>query len=109
MLTFSEVTLHDGVVESATQPCPDLVEIQVDATGNPWGPRGRFRIGFLGVKEVEGLPEIIGDIWLYEEVHLHPFAKFEYCILLERSEFRIAADEVIFESISNAKAAEPGR
>jgi len=46
---------------------------------------------------------MIGDDWLYEEVHLHPLGGFEYCVLLWHSEFRVVADDVIFEPLS-----EPG-
>jgi hypothetical protein len=99
MRSFSEVTLHDGVMKSARQPRANCVELRVDATNNPWGPRGWVRVKFKGVREVEGLADMIGDVWLYEEVHLHPLAGFEYCVLLWRSEFRVVADDVVFEPL----------
>jgi hypothetical protein len=99
MRSFSKVTLHDGVVNSAGRPRANCVELRVDASNNPWGPRGWFRVEFKGVQEVEGLANIIGDDWLYEEVHLHPSAGFEYCVLLWHSEFRVVADEVVFEPV----------
>jgi len=100
MRSFAAVTLHDGVVNSADQSRPGCVELRIDATNNPWGPRGWYRVEFRGVREVEGLADIMGDDWLYEEVHLHSLGGFEYCVLLWRSEFRVVADEVIFETMS---------
>src|SRR5262245_62025966 len=79
MRSFADVTLHDGVVQSAERPHPSRVELRVDASNCPWGPKGWYRVEFRGVREVEGLTEMIGDDWLYEEVHLHPLAGFEYC------------------------------
>jgi hypothetical protein len=105
MRSFSDITLHDGIVKSAVRPRPDCVELQVDASNNPWGPRGQFRVVFSGVPQVEGLSEIVGDEWLYEEVHLDPDGGFEYCILLLRSEFRVVADDVTFETVSRAEEA----
>jgi hypothetical protein len=99
MRSFAEVTLHDAVVKSAYQPRPGCVELQMDATNSPWGPAGWYRIEFQGVREVQGLAEITGDDWLYEEVHLHPSGAFEYCVLLSRSQFRVVADDVIFEQM----------
>jgi hypothetical protein len=100
---FADVTLHDGVVKSAERPTPDCVQLRVDASNNPWGPRGLFCVTFGGIREVEGLPAVVGDDWLYEEVHLHPGGRFEYCVLLWRSEFRVVADEVTFEPLVAAK------
>jgi hypothetical protein len=103
MRSFAEVTLHDGVVRSALQVRPSCVELRVDASNNPWGPRGWYRVEFKGVLEVEGLTDVIGDDWLYEEVHLHPSAAFEYCVLLWRSQFRAVADDVVFQPLSESE------
>jgi hypothetical protein len=78
MRAFIERTLHD---------CPQP-------------PRGMFLLTFRGVKCAEGLDECIGFAWLYEEVHLHPEARFDYQVLLRNGtdllELRIVADEVEF-------------
>jgi len=101
MRSLADDTLHDGYVVSVATPRPGSVELRVDASNHPWGPRGWYRVEFVGVREVEGLDAIVGDDWLYEEVHLHPSAGFEYCVLFSRSEFRVVADDVIFEAIPN--------
>src|SRR5690242_19447534 len=71
MRSFADITLHDGVVTLVAQR-PGCVVLRIDATSNPWGSTGWFRVEFKGVRQVEGLAEMIGDDWLYEEVHLHP-------------------------------------
>jgi hypothetical protein len=50
------------------------------------------------VRAAEGLDEGVGAWWLYEEVHLHTEAGFDYQVLLGRgaypSELRVVADDV---------------
>jgi hypothetical protein len=101
---IADVTLHDGVIRAVEGPSDSELTITVDATRNPWGPTGLFRLSFAGVREAEGIGTLIGDDWLYEEVHLHPSARFEYRVLLWRSELRIAADEVTMSKISSDPA-----
>lgn len=91
---FCDVSLHDGVITRAAFLPPDAARLEIDATNNPWGPAGCFRLTFTGVREVSPLAEIAGQWWLYEEVHLHPDAGFDYRMLLTEGEFRIVADEV---------------
>ena len=100
MRKFSEVTLHDGVVRDV-KLADGVVRMKVDCTDCPWGPVGIFELTFRGVKEASGLDEIVGDLWLYEEVDLHPAAGFEYRVLFQDSETSIAADEVEFKPHPN--------
>jgi hypothetical protein len=94
MRDFSKVTLHDGVIKSSERPDASVLELVVDASRNPWGPRGVFRVRFTGVRMVEGTQTLVGDDWLYEEVHLHPQGRFDYRVLFWKSDFRVVADEV---------------
>lgn len=94
MQAFADATLHDGVVRAVDRPSPSEVVLDVDATRNPWGPVGVFRIRFMGVRLVEGIDDLVGDDWLYEEVHLHPDGGFDYRVLFWRSDFRVVADDV---------------
>nr|CAA9254943.1 hypothetical protein AVDCRST_MAG63-2221 [uncultured Armatimonadetes bacterium] len=96
MRAFAETTLHDGRIEQADWPAPEEVRLLIDGSDCPWGPAGRFELVFRGVKSVEGLGDLAGDWWLYEEVDLHPEAAFEFRVLLSESEFRVAADDVEF-------------
>jgi hypothetical protein len=100
MRAFIERTLHDGVVEHVYQPTMDTVSLEINGHDCPQPPRGMFLLTFRGVKCAEGLDECIGFAWLYEEVHLHPEARFDYQVLLRNGtdllELRIVADEVEF-------------
>lgn len=99
MRAFAGNTLHDGVVLAVTRLTPSELLLEVDATRNPWGPVGVFRLLFVGVREVEGIEDLVGDDWLYEEVHLHPGAGFDYRVLFWKSDFRVVADEVEVEQL----------
>lgn len=50
MQAFVDTTLHDGVVLEVGQYSPQELYLGIDATRNPWGPMGFFRLRFLGVK-----------------------------------------------------------
>jgi hypothetical protein len=93
MQKFSDMTFHDGVIKSAELATNGDLQLQIDASRNPWGPRGIFELRFAGVVTIEGLDAIIGDEWLYEEVYAHP-AGFDYRVLLFRSELRVVAASV---------------
>jgi hypothetical protein len=94
MQAFCDTSLHDGVIKAATQPHPETVQLEIDASNNPWGTIGYFQLRFTGVKDVSPMDDIVGNWWLYEEVHLHPDAGFDYRVLLTDGEFRVVADNV---------------
>lgn len=52
------------------------------------------KLHFAGVKQAWVPPSIVGDIWIYEEIHLSKLAAFDYHVLLYRDEIRIQADDV---------------
>lgn len=89
---LSGVTLHDGRVV-ATRRDDDAFVLEVDSTHNPWGPKGHLRLRYTGVAACEIQGDILGDGWLYEEIHLHE-AGFEHRILFDGSELRVAAAHV---------------
>lgn len=89
---FCDTTLHDGVVTSASINSKTTVSLEIDAADNPWGPTRKFRIVFDGVHSLHVCDDIVDDCWLYEEVHTHAHAAFEYCIMFEGSDFSVAAD-----------------
>jgi hypothetical protein len=103
MREFSQLTFHDGVVTAAEYLPERTFELIVDASANPWGPSGWYRLRFRNVLEIQGLPDIVGDVWLYEEVHLHPKTCFEYGVLLWRSELKVVADEVEIELVPDSE------
>jgi hypothetical protein len=102
MQAFAGTTLHDGVVRAVDRPSPSELVLDVDATGNPWGPVGVFRVRFTGVRLAEGTDNLVGDDWLYEEVHLHPQGGFDYHVLFWRSDFRVVANDVEVQQLAAA-------
>lgn len=101
MQVFCDTTLHDGVITAAARPRRDSVRLEIDAWNNPWGPTGRLELIFTGVKDVSPLDDLVGQWWLYEEVHLHPGAGFDYRVLLDEGEFRVVADNVELSQTSD--------
>jgi hypothetical protein len=83
------LTLHDGVVRSVRRTRHKAVVV-VDATNNPWGPRGKFELLFTGVQTFAMRGRVMGDWWLYEEVHPST-AGFALHVLLQRSSLIVAA------------------
>lgn len=84
-----DLTLHDGVVRSVRRAGPKAVVV-VDATNNPWGPRDNFELLFTGVRTFTRRGSVMGDWWLYEEVHLSSTG-FALHVLLQRSSLVVAA------------------
>jgi hypothetical protein len=60
---------------------------------------GVFRLCFTGVRHVEGVTNLVGDEWLYEEVHLHAEGEFDYQVMFWRSDFRVVADDIEVEQL----------
>src|SRR5262245_30674976 len=90
------LSLHDGVVSSVAHPSTDAFEIVVDATNNPWGPRGKFKLTFQGVNSETLQQPSVRDWWLYEEWHLADTG-FALHVLLQRTELLVEASTLIFE------------
>lgn len=107
MRKFGKLTLHDGLILTATRTAKNSAVLEIDGNNCCWGPIGQFKLEFAGVRKVTGLSKIVGDWWLYEEVHLHRKAGFEYRVLLARSEFRIVADAVRFTVVAKGKQGNP--
>jgi hypothetical protein len=103
MRAFAETTLHDGVVRGVTRPESSVLVLDVDATHNPWGPRGIFRLTFTGVRAVEGIEQLVGDNWVYEEVHLDPEGGFDFRVLFDATDFRVVATEVEVQDVSSGR------
>jgi hypothetical protein len=100
---LTDGSFHDGVIQSASRPDSWVVELVIDARAAAWGPRGVFQLKFYQVREVSGLHEMVGDIWLYSELDVHPEGGFELSVLLHRSEFRIAAGGIELSELPHPK------
>lgn len=94
MQTFCDISLHDSLIKAISQPHKNTVQLDIDASRNPWGPTGQIQLVFAGVKEVSWPDNIVGEWWLYSEVHLHTDAGFDYRVLLTDGEFHVVADDV---------------
>jgi hypothetical protein len=99
MRQFAAVSLHDGRIEKVDHLTPGEVHFEIDGS-DCWGPTGQFALTFQGVKSAEGLDKVVGRYWLYEEVDVSPEAGFKFSVLLDRHEFSIVADEVVFAVVS---------
>ena len=120
VVEFSALSLHDGVVESAVLADKETLVLHFEGRGY-WGPHqakvGDFAadlakapdtvgvalpaiepsaldVTFAGVRLVEGLDEIVGGWWLYDELHAADDGAFDFQALLSRSEFRVVAHGV---------------
>ncbi|MBI1882928.1 MAG: DUF4085 family protein [Chlamydiae bacterium] len=94
--SFSGITLHDSIIKSVSRPHSSELVLEIDGSGCCWGPIGQFTLRFKGVKEVQFDGNVIGDDWMYEEIHLPEIGAFEYRILFSRSELGVIADELEF-------------
>ena len=97
---------HDSKVISVNKSKEDEVKIQLNSGG--FMAQGLYTITFTGVKSFELLNDIIGDIWLYNEIHLCENGKFYFQVLLWPTnefihchEFGIVADDVLVEYKNN--------
>ena len=96
-----DLTLHDGIVERIERPAQDTVRLIVNASNNPWGPRGRFDLQFLGVNPLTFREPAVRDCWLYEEMHLSD-SGFALHVLLHKSEMIVEASSVTVRTVENA-------
>ena len=99
----SMLTFHDGIVRALDRQSRNRIRLTVDATNNPWGPRGTFNIDFIGAVTCLARGPVVGDWWLYEEFHLAP-AGFALHVLLHRSSLVISASDVTLTELKT-----PGR
>ena len=97
--------LHDGVVREAKLSGGALVMV-VDATHALGGFRGRqVRLTFRGVLGRMSVSKLVGQWWLYEEVHLRSAGRFCISVLFDDSEWDIEADELDIEMLPKKKTA----
>ena len=95
VVQFSRKSLHDAVVESISQSSGRIVLV-LDARPCASGSyRGhRVCLAFGGVRQSIRTRGLVGQWWLYQEVHLCSRAKFSLHLLFTKSELEIEADEL---------------
>lgn len=102
---------HDGIIKSVSKDkdrliitidgstCPSFDDLPPKIKDFRPCPKGLFQIIFSGLKSAKGINDIVNDEWLYDEVHLSESGKFEYHVLLEKSEIVIVANNIEINEI----------
>ena len=97
---LSGISFHDATVKEVKHVSRREVEIVIETGGyDILSERnvleyGGYRLSFSGVKQVWVPHTVVGDTWLYEEMHLSDIAAFDYQVLLYKDEIRIQAEDV---------------
>jgi len=94
MQLLRSYAFHDNEVLSVKKDSNDVLIIELEY----------YSLIFKNVSQLEAIDDIVGDIWLYEEVHLSDIGRFEFQLLLYASkgfltlhEFSVIADDVFIE------------
>jgi Protein of unknown function (DUF4085) len=92
-------SFHDATIKEVRHISKQEVEIVIEGGGYDVLSKssleyGGYTLSFSGVKKAWVPYTIVGDIWLYEEMHLSDVAAFDYQVLLDKDEIRIQADDV---------------
>lgn len=96
---LARLSFHDAKVKAVAAPVKNGVEIQLDGVAydllqRTWSKPQLITLSFSGVKKVWVPDTLVGDVWLYEEVHLSEMAAFDYQVLLHKDEIRVRTDRV---------------
>lgn len=94
MQLLRSYAFHDNEVLSVKKDSNDILIIELE----------RYLLIFKNISQLEIIDDIVGDIWLYEEVHLSDIGGFEFQVLLYSPrgfvtlhEFSVIADDVFIE------------
>ena len=102
LLKLREDSMHDGIVADI-KVGGDTITVEIDGANFAWNTPSIYRLVFRGVREARGVEEVVDDAWLYEEIDVHPEARFELRVLFEKSELSIAADDLELIRVSHAE------
>jgi hypothetical protein len=98
VVQFLRKNFHDAEVESIVQRSSKLLlvlDARPCASGSYQGHRVRLTFG--GVLHRVRTHGLVGQWWLYREVHLSSHAKFSLHLLFTESELEIEADDISIE------------
>jgi len=89
--------LHDAVITGCRQRGQQLV-MTLDATHalSRWSGH-QVTLQFTGVTNRPRTSGLVGQWWLYSELHLPPTSRFSLHVLLTNDEIQIDADDVTIE------------
>jgi hypothetical protein len=96
---LSSLSFHDAAIKEVKHVSKREVQILIEAGGYDSLSQktleyGGYTLSFSGVKKAWVPYTIVGDTWLYEEMHLSDLSAFDYQVLLVKDEIRIQADDV---------------
>ena len=99
ILRVADGGLHDSVITHAAQR-DGIFTMTLDTSGSFSRFRPRpVRLTFKGVKRKNAIRGLVGQWWLYDEVHLSSRAKFNLQVMLTDSELEFDADDVKIERL----------
>lgn len=94
MRELRNYAFHDDIVLSLKKDSNNMINIELQ----------RYSLKFINVREFETADDIIGDVWLFDEVHLSDIGNFDFQVLLYSPqgflilhEFRVIADDILIE------------
>jgi hypothetical protein len=95
--------LHDAVITSAS--CrQETFRLTLDTSNSFSRYRPTpIRLTFRKLQRRIPIRDLVGQWWLYEEVHLSPRARFNLQVLLTDGELEIEADDLTIERLKRAK------
>jgi len=105
-----ECNLHDCKIVSIARN-DDEVKIELESGG--FIGEGLYTVTFKDVKLIDMPFDILGNVWVYDEIHLSDLGKFDFQVLLDsmdgflnKRELRIVADDILIENKINRENAE---
>lgn len=94
---FADMSLHDSVMQSVSRGGPHQIAMLLDTRGAPWITGTRCTLEFSSVRLGEGIDDLSGHWWLYDEIHSAEPGAFDLRVLCDKSEFRIVAGDLRIE------------
>jgi hypothetical protein len=104
---LSSLSFHDATIKALRHVSRKEVQIVIeggayDIVSEKMLEYGAYTLSFIGVRKAWVPNAIVGDTWLYEEMHLSDDGGFDYQVLLVGDEIRIQADDVRLTHISKS-------
>ena len=89
-------SFHDCEIKSVKESKSNIVFILDTSNSVGFSPNYKIILKFKGIKNNPQVKKIIGQYWLYDEVHLSAEAAFDYHIFLDKEDIVISANDVEF-------------
>jgi hypothetical protein len=91
---LADVTFHDATIKEVKHLSKKELQIVIEGGGYGTLAYGEYTLSFSGLRKAWVPYTIVGDTWLYEEMHLSVDSGFDYQVLLVKDEIRIQATDV---------------